>query len=59
MGDTRLEPLVLSDAERRDSPEMSLTEPATMTTPNTNARMAWASTVRRIWGSRSVVSDTW
>jgi hypothetical protein len=22
-------------------------------------KMAWASTERRIWGSRSVVSDTW
>jgi quercetin dioxygenase-like cupin family protein len=40
-------------------PAMRLTEPATMTTPNTDDKKAWESTVPRIRRSPTVVSDTW
>jgi diacylglycerol kinase family enzyme len=46
-----------NDQESR--PAMRLTEPATITTPNRYDKKAWASTVPRIHGSRTVVSDTW
>jgi len=45
--------------DQESRPAMRLTEPATITTPNTYDRKAWASTVRRIRRSRTVVSDTW
>ena len=45
--------------DQRTSPDTRLTEPATMTTPNRYDSMACPSTVRRIRGWRSVVSDTW
>jgi hypothetical protein len=44
------------DQERR--PAMKLTEPATITTPNTYDRTAWESTLARIRRSPTVVSDT-
>jgi hypothetical protein len=44
---------------QRSSPAMRLTEPPTMTTPNRYDTKAWTSTVCRILGSATVVSDTW
>jgi hypothetical protein len=46
-------------ADQRISPAMRLTEPPTMTTPNRYDTKAWTSTVCRILGSATVVSDTW
>ncbi len=45
--------------DQRTNPAMRLTEPPTITTPNRYDSRAWESTVRRIRGSRTVVSDTW
>jgi hypothetical protein len=45
--------------DQESRPAMRLTEPATITTPNTYDKKAWESTVPRIRGSRTVVSDTW
>src|SRR5215218_2078300 len=42
-----------------DQPGDEVDRTPTITTPNTYDKTAWESTVRRIRGSRTVVSDTW